>query len=155
MEYREGRGMVLFCQTDVSGRTESDPAAEALAGNILRYVAGWQPAPRRSVVYAGEPAGKQYLQSAGFAAADYQAGSLSPEQVLVVGPGGARALSAEAVGGFLASGRPGAGDRPGRGGSELAAAGEGQDERGGAHCGVFQAAGRGLGAGGRVSGGGA
>ncbi len=104
MEYREGRGMVLFCQTDVSGRTESDPAAEALARNMLRYVAGWQPAPRRSVVYAGEPAGKQYLQSTGLAAADYQAGSLSPEQVLVVGPGGAPALGAGPVGDFLAAG---------------------------------------------------
>ncbi len=51
-------------QTDVSGRTESDPAAETLAGNILRYVSDWRPAARRSVVYAGEPAGKQYLQSA-------------------------------------------------------------------------------------------
>ena len=49
MEYREGRGMVLFCQTDVTGRTESDPAAEALARNMLRYVAGWQTgaAPQR------------------------------------------------------------------------------------------------------------
>src|SRR5581483_4874204 len=27
MEYREGRGMVLFCQMDVTGRTEEEPAA--------------------------------------------------------------------------------------------------------------------------------
>src|SRR5439155_22395528 len=28
MQYREGRGMILFCQMDVTGRTESDPVAE-------------------------------------------------------------------------------------------------------------------------------
>ena len=104
MEYREGRGMVLFCQTDVSGQTESDPAAETLARNILRYVSDWRPAARQSVVYAGEPAGKRYLQSTGLVAADYEAGRLSPEQVLVVGPGGASALNAEAVGDFLQAG---------------------------------------------------
>jgi hypothetical protein len=27
--------MVLFCQMDVSGRSENDPAAETLASNIL------------------------------------------------------------------------------------------------------------------------
>ena len=54
MEYREGAGMVLFCQTDVTGRTESDPAAEALARNIFQYVAGWKPSPRRQAVYVGD-----------------------------------------------------------------------------------------------------
>ena len=57
LEYREGRGLVLFCQMDVTARTENDPAAETLAGNILRYVDTWRPAPRRTAVYAGEPAG--------------------------------------------------------------------------------------------------
>src|SRR5204862_2338588 len=43
MEYREGKGMMLFCQLDVTGRTEADPAPEILARNILRYVADWKP----------------------------------------------------------------------------------------------------------------
>ena len=30
LEYREGLGFILFCQLDVTGRTESDPAAEKL-----------------------------------------------------------------------------------------------------------------------------
>src|SRR5207244_2796963 len=47
MEYREGRGVMLFCQMDVTGRTESDPAAEALARNILHYISTWKPAPAR------------------------------------------------------------------------------------------------------------
>ena len=65
LEYREGRGLVLFCQMDVTARTESDPAAETLAGNILRYVDAWRPAPRRTAVYAGEPAGLAWLAACG------------------------------------------------------------------------------------------
>lgn len=93
MEYREGKGMVLFCQADVTGRTEREPAAGILARNLLRYVAGWEPTPRRSVVYAGEPAGKRHLESAGVAATDFTGEKLSPDQVLVIGPGGEKSLA--------------------------------------------------------------
>ena len=48
LEYHEGKGMVLFCQMDVTARTESEPAAETLVGNILRYVQTWRPSPRRT-----------------------------------------------------------------------------------------------------------
>ena len=65
-EYREGRGMVLFCQMDVTGRTESDPAAERLARNLLSYAAQWQPRPRRTVYFAGDPAGMKHLRAAGY-----------------------------------------------------------------------------------------
>jgi len=65
LEYREGKGMVLFCQMDVTGRTESDPAAELLVRNILAYVSAWQPAARKNVRYVGETAGKKYLESVG------------------------------------------------------------------------------------------
>jgi beta-galactosidase len=106
MEHRDGKGMVLFCQTDVSGRTESDPAAEALARNIIRYVSDWKPAPRRTVVYVGDEAGKKYLEAAGVAVAAYEAGTLSPDKVLVVGPGGGQQLAAgaAAVARFLVDG---------------------------------------------------
>jgi hypothetical protein len=96
-EYRDGLGMVLFCQMDVSGRTEGDPAAEALTRNILRYVSDWKPAPRRTVVYAGEPAGKQYLEATGLSPAAVTGGGLSRDQVLVVGPGGGRELAGGAA----------------------------------------------------------
>ncbi len=43
MEYREGQGMVLFCQVDVTGRTELEPAADALVRNLLSYVSAWKP----------------------------------------------------------------------------------------------------------------
>ncbi len=93
MEYREGKGMVLFCQMDVTGRTEDDPAAETLTRNILRYVSAWQPASRRQVIYVGEPAGRRHFESAGVSLASYDAESFSAGQVLIVGPGGERILA--------------------------------------------------------------
>ncbi len=92
MEYREGKGMVLFCQMDVTGRTESDPAAETLARNVLDYVANWKPRPRRSAVYVGDPAGKKHLESAGVSLSSYEGGKLTTDQVLVVGRGGGQRL---------------------------------------------------------------
>jgi hypothetical protein len=65
LEYREGRGVVLFCQMDITGRTERDPAAELLLQNILTYVSAWQPIARRGVRYRGDPEGKRYFESAG------------------------------------------------------------------------------------------
>ncbi|HKI71890.1 MAG TPA: hypothetical protein VKA81_05905, partial [Verrucomicrobiae bacterium] len=93
MEYREGKGMMLFCQLDVTGRTEGDPAAEILARNVLRYVADWKPAPRRKAVYAGEPAGKTYLESLGVPTRSYDGAQLSSDEVLVLGPGGGQAVA--------------------------------------------------------------
>ena len=75
LEYREGKGMVLFCQMDVAGRTEGDPAAEILARNILRYAAAWKPRPRRKALYAGDPAGKKGLDAAGLSPTAYTEGS--------------------------------------------------------------------------------
>jgi len=93
MEYREARGMILFCQMDLTGRTEADPVAGTLTRNILQHVSDWKPSPARTAVYVGEPAGKGHLESAGFVLASYDRGKLSPDQVLVVGPGGGRELA--------------------------------------------------------------
>jgi beta-galactosidase len=86
LEYREGQGLVLFCQMDVTGRTETDPAAETLARNLIQYLSAWTPAPRRTAIYAGDPAGRRHLESAGLAVSAYQGGALASNQVLVVGP---------------------------------------------------------------------
>jgi hypothetical protein len=96
LEYREGRGLVLFCQMDVTARTESEPAAETLAENILRYVDAWRPAPRRSAMYAGEPDGLAWLAGCGVDAAPFKGDLPAAEQVLIVGPGGSRELAAKA-----------------------------------------------------------
>ena len=100
LEYHEGKGMVLFCQMDVTGRTQADPAAETLARNILTHVANWKPAPRRQAVYVGDQNESslcwRWLSRAGLLAGpDVRAdalltgGNLSVGHVLIVGPGGA------------------------------------------------------------------
>jgi beta-galactosidase len=97
MEYRQGNGMVLFCQMDVTGRTESEPAAETLVRNVLQYVSTWQSTPRRQVIYVGDSTGRQHLESAGISMKSYDRASLSADQVLVVGSGGAQKLAADAA----------------------------------------------------------
>jgi hypothetical protein len=92
LEFREGKGMVLFCQTDVTGRTENDPAAEILAGNIIRYALNWKPAPRRQVLYTGEAAGKRHLEAAGLSPFDYTKDKLDNGHMLIVGLGSGKEL---------------------------------------------------------------
>jgi len=106
LEYREGEGMVFFCQLDVTGRTEGEPAANILTANILEYVSRWMPLPWRSAVYIGEPAGKAHLEAAGLQVDSYSGGELKTNRVLIVGTGGGKALLAnkDAVGAFLKAG---------------------------------------------------
>jgi hypothetical protein len=104
LEYREGLGMVIFCQLDVTGRTEADPAAERLKRNLLRYAMEWKPAPQRRAVYAGEPAGAQHLAAAGITATPYEGGRLSPDEVLIVGASGPRGDGAKGVAEWLKAG---------------------------------------------------
>jgi beta-galactosidase len=96
MEYREGDGMVMFCQTDVTGRTESDAAAQTLARNLLQYVADWKPSARRGVAYAGGLAGRAHLESAGLTLSAFGAG-LSDDEVLVLTPGAGKELAGKAT----------------------------------------------------------
>jgi hypothetical protein len=96
LEYREGRGMVLFCQADVTGRTEGEPAADVLVRNILRHLAVWKPSPRRGAVYVGDPDGRKHLEAAGLALARYAPDELTADRVLIVGPGGGRELAGDA-----------------------------------------------------------
>jgi hypothetical protein len=107
MEHREGKGLVLFCQIDVTGRSAEDPAAQTIATNVMAYAATWKAPPVRRAVYAGEPEGKAHLESAGVAVATYAGENLSPaDQMLIVGPGGGRTLAPHAadISRFLAAG---------------------------------------------------
>src|SRR5262249_30762885 len=97
LEYREGKGVVLFCQVDVTGRTRREPAADALVCNIVRYVSSWKPRPRRQTLYAGDPAGKRHLEAAGLSLIPYAKEKLSAECVLIVGPGGGKQLAGDAA----------------------------------------------------------
>lgn len=96
LEYREGQGLVLFCQLDVTGRTESDPVARTLVQNIIGFVAGYAPVPTRSIVYAGDPAGLRHLARAGFKVTPFQGADLTPDQVLVAGTGAGKELAGHA-----------------------------------------------------------
>ena len=96
LEYHEGRGLVMFCQMDVTGRTESEPAADTLVRNLLRYVAEWKPAPRRNAFYVGDAAGKTRLQAAGLTLGPDEGDSLSPDNVLIAGAGAGPMLAARA-----------------------------------------------------------
>ncbi|MGD0090355.1 MAG: hypothetical protein ABSE73_10595 [Planctomycetota bacterium] len=106
LEYREGKGMVLFCQVDVSNREEPEPAAQALMRNMLEYVDKWQPAVERTARYIGDAAGKAHLEKSGIAAAAYKGGALTKDDVLIVGPGVGQGLTghAAAIGEFLKQG---------------------------------------------------
>jgi beta-galactosidase len=92
MVHREGSGLVIFCQMDVTGRTESDAAAQTLVRNILNYVATAEPAVAREAIYAGDAAGRSFLESTGLAPGTYGGGLPGAGQVLIVGPGGAAQL---------------------------------------------------------------
>jgi hypothetical protein len=97
LEYREGQGMVLFCQLDVTARIDSDPAAEVLTRNLLRYVSAWKPSPRRKAIYVGEAAGLKHLEAAGLSLIPYAKEALTGETVLIVGPGGGKKLAGDAA----------------------------------------------------------
>jgi hypothetical protein len=100
LEYREGSGMILFCQMDVTGRTEGDPAAARLLRNILAYVAGpGEPVlPARSAVYAGSDSGRRHLERTGIALRAFDGGDLTDRDVLIVGQGGGSMLAPHAAG---------------------------------------------------------
>jgi beta-galactosidase/beta-glucuronidase len=97
LEYREGKGMVLFCQLDVTGRTENEPAADALARNLLRYVSAWKPPPSRKALYVGDAAGKAHLEAAGLSPGAYAKDELAADRVLIVGAGGGKNLEGDAA----------------------------------------------------------
>ena len=107
LQYRQGKGMILFCQMDVTRRTEADPAAEALTRNILQYTATWKPQPVRRALYIGNAEGQAHLRAIGVDAAIYNGGELSPaDKVLIVTSGADQVLSAnrQPIADFLKSG---------------------------------------------------
>lgn len=93
LEYREGRGVVLFCQLDVTGRSELEPAAEQIVRNVLDYLAAWTAPPRRRAVYVGGPDVREHLEAAGVLPAPLPDGPLAADDVLVVGREGGPALA--------------------------------------------------------------
>jgi beta-galactosidase/beta-glucuronidase len=93
LEYHEGKGMVLICQMDVIGRTESEPSAIRLVSNMLNYVSNWSPSPQRRILYVGDPSGRDYLEKTGISVEKFKGDQLSKQHILVVGPGAGQEMS--------------------------------------------------------------
>ena len=72
---------------------------------MLNYLWSWKPVVRRTIVYAGEPAGLRHLESAGFKASPFRERSCRA-QVLVAGPGAGKELARgkEAIARWLKAG---------------------------------------------------
>ena len=106
MEYREGKGLVVFSQLDLTSRTQPDPAAQTLARNLLQYAASWKPAQPRTAVYLGSQLGKSHLESLGLPIAPL-ADNLSPDNhLLILAPTDASELAprAKAIAHFIEQG---------------------------------------------------
>lgn len=105
MEYHEEKGMVLFCQMDVTGRTEPDPAADLLVRNMLSYVSEWKPVIKRQAVYAGNQEGLDHLTKAGFKPISSNNHKLTDREILILGPADKQKLTytAKEIGKWLKS----------------------------------------------------
>ncbi|KPK65870.1 MAG: hypothetical protein AMK73_01720 [Planctomycetes bacterium SM23_32] len=86
LECGAGRGRIVFCQMDVTGRSEADPAARTIIRNLVRYCAEAPPRQTRRAHYAGSARGRDTLRSLGVAA-DAPAGEMGSGDLLVLGPG--------------------------------------------------------------------
>jgi len=106
LEYREGRGLVVFCQLDVIGRTVRDPVAETLARRLLAHAARWQPSSRPVAVFAGDDRARPWLEARGIPASPWTDPAPSDRALLVLAGGEAPAGPAlgDRVAAFLRGG---------------------------------------------------
>ena len=88
LEYVAGDGRVIFCQLDVTGRTQSDPAAQTLCANLLRYLKTARPSPARPTRVTGDSRVQNLLQQLGIStSAEPVANGRPANSLLVLGPG--------------------------------------------------------------------
>ena len=98
LEYREEKGRILFCQVEVTGRSESDPAAERLAANLLDYI---RTAPPVSGKRFAVLAGAEFKATLGSLRLSGETADPAAADLIVAGPGAAAYpdLSKEVAGG--------------------------------------------------------
>jgi hypothetical protein len=87
LEHRLGRGLILFCQVDVTGRTEAEPVAERLTRNLLQHLSEWKPQAPRTLLFLGGSAGKRHLERAGFNVSDFTGDESTGDHLLVIASG--------------------------------------------------------------------
>ena len=84
IEYSEGRGKVVFCQLDLSGRTEVDPVAKVLIYKLINYLNKAAAAPERKVFYYGDGNGEKLLKDLSLDFLPVAGGKQDSSSVLVV-----------------------------------------------------------------------
>jgi hypothetical protein len=88
LEAVEGRGRVIFCQLDVTGRTESNPVSDRLVVNLLGYLGRAQPEAKRATVCLGGGACEELVRQLGVVTRTAGGeGSRGAGRLLVAGPG--------------------------------------------------------------------
>ena len=91
VEVIEGKGRLVFCQLDVTGRTEPEPAALRLCANLLLYLdSAKPPTPAKRVLYAGDDRGRSILRRLGVPFGELEAPP-PPDGLAVIGPGASQA----------------------------------------------------------------
>lgn len=85
-EWEDGRGRVVFCQLDVSGRSEPEPAAARLLANLVQHCATAAEASSRGAAYLGGERGAELLTSLRIPHRLITTpGDAHPDEVLVLG----------------------------------------------------------------------
>lgn len=88
LEWVLGSGRVIFCQMDVTARSDADPAALALCSNVLRYLDQAKPPVRKHTHWAGDQRTADLVKQLGIAATPTHA-IPEPGALLILGPGAA------------------------------------------------------------------
>jgi len=104
--WRHGQGEVLFCQLDLVGRIGREPAADLVAGNLLRYLTAPQEPRTEKTAVCLDKADAEKIEAFGFSAAAVGDALDPTRNVLVVTGAQSQALAArrERVSAFLAGG---------------------------------------------------
>ena len=88
MEFREKKAVILFCQLDLSGRTEVEGEADDLLASLLERLENSAPRPARKVWYTGTDELRNSLASLRIPAEKLEKETLSSGDLLVIGPKG-------------------------------------------------------------------
>ncbi|HRR06571.1 MAG TPA: beta galactosidase jelly roll domain-containing protein, partial [Victivallales bacterium] len=87
IEYSEGNKKIIFCQLDVSGRTENDPVALQITKNIVKYLDKVHIEKIRSVYYDGNQEGANLLEALGVKFSKLNNEKITPlNSLVVIGP---------------------------------------------------------------------
>ena len=87
VEFQEGKGQLMMCQLDLSGRTEMDPEGIEILRRALVRLDKTTPDATRPTWYVGDARGRKLLESLRISFRDLDPAGLTANDLLVVGPG--------------------------------------------------------------------